>query len=110
MRGRQIAFAITVLLVAPLWSQAGGQSRLWQEGELQSRRTVPVGRTFLQNRFVYRVRGFNCSYLVVSETPLKLDLFVPMKFSTDRNQIIIKDADGKEQKVRILQKVSAKRR
>jgi hypothetical protein len=110
MSGRQIVLVITFLLCAPSAVSAGTPIRLWQDGEILSRRTVPVGRTFLRNRFVYRVHGSNCQYLVVSNTPLQLDLFVPMKFAADRKQIVIQDADGTERKVQVLQKVTLSRR
>jgi hypothetical protein len=110
MSGRQIALGIAFVLLVPLQGLTGTPNRLWQDGEILSRKTVPVGRTFLRNRFVYRVRGLNCWYLVVSDTPLQLDLLVPMKFSTDRRQIFIRDADGKERKAHILQKTTTARR
>jgi hypothetical protein len=50
------------------------------------------------------VRGLNREYVVVSETPLNADLYVPIKFSPDRRQILIQDADGREHKVHILQR------
>ena len=63
-----------------------------------------MGRTFLRNRYVYRVRGLNREYLVVSKIPLQVDLYVPIKFSPDRRQIVIQDAEGNEHKVQILQR------
>jgi hypothetical protein len=109
MSRRQIVLGIALLLVAPLELQGGNSTRLWQDGEILSRKTVPVGRTFLRNRFVYRVRGSNCWYLVVSDTPLESGLFVPIKFATDRNRIFIQDADGKERQAHILQKATTSR-
>ncbi|HUD13163.1 MAG TPA: hypothetical protein VMQ56_05870 [Terracidiphilus sp.] len=103
MRGRQIALGIAFLLLVPL-AVLAAPSRTWQDGELLSRKTVPLGRTFLRNRYVYRVRGLNREYVVVSETPLNADLYVPIKFSPDRRQILIQDADGREHKVHILQR------
>jgi hypothetical protein len=106
MRGRQIALGVVFLLLAPAASLWGAPGRSWQDGELLSRKTVPLGRTFLKNRYVYRVRGLNREYLVESETPLQLDLYVPIKFSPDRRQILIRDSDGNERKVHILQRAS----
>jgi hypothetical protein len=106
MRGRQIVLGALFVVLASAASLAGAPGRSWQDGELLSRRTVPMGRTFLKNRYVYRVRGLNREYLVESQTPLQLDLYVPMKFSPDRRQILIQDADGNERKVRILQRAS----
>jgi len=104
MRGRQVALGIVVLLLAPLVMLAGTPNRPWQDGELLSRKTIPVGRTFLRNEYVYRVRGFNCQYVVVSKTPLQLDLYVPIKFSPDRRQLVIQETDGHESKAHILQR------
>jgi hypothetical protein len=106
MRGRQIALGIAFLLLVPFAVLAGAPSRTWQDGELLSRKTVPLGRTFLRNRYVYRVRGLNREYVVVSETPLNSDLYVPIKFSPDHRQILIQDADGREHKVHILQRAA----
>lgn len=106
MSGRQIALGIVFLLLAPAAALSGEPARSWQDGELLSRKTVPMGRTFLKNRYVYRMRGLNREYLVESPTPLQLDLYVPIKFSPDRRQIVIRDADGHECKVHILQRAS----
>jgi hypothetical protein len=106
MRGRQIALGVVALLLLAPVAASGGPGRSWQDGELLSRRTVPMGRTFLKNRYVYRVRGLNREYVVESETPLQVDLYVPIKFSPDRRQIVIRDADGNEIKVHILQRAS----
>jgi hypothetical protein len=105
MTGRQISLGIVFLLLAPL-ARAGTEGRFWQDGELLSRKTVPVGRTFLRKQYVYRVRGFNCRYLVVSKTPLQLDLYEPMKFAAVRRHIFIQDADGQEREAQILQKAT----
>lgn len=106
MRGRQIVLGVVILLLLAPVAASGGTSRSWQDGELLSRRTVPMGRTFLKNRYVYRVRGLNREYVVESETPLQVDLLVPIKFSPDRRQILIRDADGNEHRVRILRRAS----
>ena len=106
MSGRQIALGVLFLVLAPAAALSGAPARSWQDGELLSRKTVPMGRTFLKNRYVYRVRGLNREYLVESPIPLQLDLYVPIKFSSDRRQILIRDADGHECKVHILQRAS----
>jgi hypothetical protein len=110
MSGRQITLCIAFVLLAPLQVLAGAPTRLWQDGELVSRKTVPLGRTFLKNEYVYRVRGSNCRYVVVSKTPLQLDLYVPIKFSASRKHIFIQDADGHELKAQILEKATFSRR
>jgi hypothetical protein len=106
MTGRQIALGVGILLLASARGLSAAPGPSWQDGELLSRKTVPLGRTFLKKRYVYRVRGLNREYLVESDTPLQLDLYVPMKFSPDRRQIVIQDADGNQRKVRILQRAS----
>ena len=108
--GRRIALTLAFFFIASLAALAGSPTRLWQDGELLSRKTVPVGRTFLKNQYVYRVRSFHCEYLVVANTPLQLDLYTPMKFSAVHNEIFIQDSDGAERKVHILQKTLAIRR
>ena len=106
MFGRQFALGSGLLLLASAAALAAPPERSWMDGELLSRKTVQIGRTFLKNRYVYRVRGLNREYLVESQTPLQLNLYVPMKFSPDRRQILIQDADGNERKVHILQRAA----
>ena len=107
---RRMLRNIAILVFAPVLALAGSPSRQWQDGEILSRKTVPVGRSFLKNDYVYRLRGLNRRYVVVSKTPLQLDLLVPVKFSTFRNQIFIQGADGTEYKARIVQREVAARR
>jgi hypothetical protein len=106
MRGRRIALGALFVLLVSAKALSAAPARSWQDGELLSRKTVPMGRTFLKNRYVYRVRGLNREYLVESQTPLELNLYVPMKFCPDHRQILIQDADGNERKVRIIQRAS----
>ena len=106
MSWRHVVFGAVFGLLAAAVAVSAAPTRSWQDGELLSRRTVPMGRTFVKNRYVYRVRGLNREYVVESDTPLQLDLFVPMKFSQDGRQILIQDADGNQRKVRILQRAS----
>jgi hypothetical protein len=106
MRGRRIALGVVLVFLASTAALLGAPGRSWQDGELLSRKTVPLGRTFVKNRYVYRVRGLNREYVVESETPLQMDLYVPIKISLDRRQILIRDANGNECKVHILQRAS----
>src|SRR5580658_5686383 len=106
MFGRRIALGVGLIVLASVTALPASSTRSWQDGELLSRKTVPMGRTFVKNRYVYRVRGLNSDYLVESEAPLQLDLYVPMKFFPDHRQILIQDADGNERKVHILQRAS----
>ena len=103
---RHLALGVGILILTLAAVLTGAPGRSWQSGELLSRKTVPMGRTFVKNRYVYRVRGLNREYLVESEAPLQLDLYVPMKFFPDHRQILIQDADGNERKVHILQRAS----
>jgi hypothetical protein len=84
---------------------ATAHDRVWQDGELVSRRTVPIGRNTFQNQFIYRVRGGTARYMVLSNEPLKLDLHVPMRFAVTRRHLVIQDVDGSERKTAILQKI-----
>ena len=96
----------SVLLGLTQWTaRATSHDRVWQDGVLVSRRTVPVGRNTFQNQFVYRVRGGTARYVVVSDEPLKLDLHVPMRFAVTRRHLVIQDVDGSEHKTAILQKL-----
>jgi hypothetical protein len=96
----------SVLLGLTQWTaRATSHDRVWQEGVLVSRRTVPAGRNTSQNQFVYRVRGGTARYVVVSDEPLKLDLHVPMRFAVTRRHLVIQDVDGSEHKAAILQKL-----
>ena len=98
----RLAFAaLLVAIVVPASMDAAVVTRRWQDGELLSRKTVATGRD-LHKQYVYRVKGFNRTYLVVSPTPLRLDLYVPMRFSADRKHLFIQDSDGSEQRVEIL--------
>jgi hypothetical protein len=106
MSGRRLALSLGLFLLASGAALPAETTRTWQQGELLSRKTVPMGRTFLKNRYVYRVRGLNREYLVESETPLTLDLYVPFKFSPDHRQILIQDSEGHEYKVHILQRAA----
>jgi hypothetical protein len=96
---------IALLGLAPPMASAAVHERVWQEGELVSRRTIPVGHDIFQKQFVYRVRGGTARYLVVSNEPLKLDLHVPMRFAVTRRHLVIQDLDGSEHKTAILQKL-----
>src|SRR5580658_10615934 len=106
MFGRRIALGVGLIVLASVTALPASSTRSWQDGELLSRKTVPMGRTFVKNRYVYRVRGLNREYLVESETPLQLDLYVPIKISADRRQIVIQDSEGHQFKVHILQRAA----
>jgi hypothetical protein len=97
---------IALLGLTQWTASATPHDRVWQDGVLVSRRTVPVGRNTFQNQFVYRVRGGTARYVVVSAEPLKLDLHVPMRFSVARRHLLIQDVDGSERKTAILQKLA----
>ena len=105
MTRRGMLIGIALLGLTQWTAGATPPPRVWQDGELVSRRTVPVGRNTFQNQFIYRVRGGTARYVVVSNEPLKLDLHVPMRFAVTRRHLLIQDVDGSERKAAILQKL-----
>jgi hypothetical protein len=105
MTRRGILIGVALLGLTQWMTAATARDRVWQEGILVSRRTVPAGRDTFQNQFIYRVRGGTARYMVLSDEPLKLDLHVPMRFAVTRRHLIIQDADGSEHKTAILQKL-----
>jgi len=100
-----ILMGIALLALTPSTASAAAHERIWQEGELVSRRTIPVGHDIFQKQFVYRVQGGTARYMVVSQEPLKLDLHVPMRFAVTRRHLVIQDVDGSEHKTTLLQKL-----
>jgi hypothetical protein len=103
MEGRLRIAGVLLALLVPASLDAAVVPRQWQDGEILSRKTVSTGRAYLRKQYVYRVRAFDRTYLVVSDTALHLDLYVPMRFSADRRHLFIQDADGRECKAAILQ-------
>ena len=105
MTRRGMLVGIALLCLARWTARATPPDRVWQDGVLVSRRSVPAGRNAVQKQFVYRVRGGTARYVVVSDEPLKLDLHVPMRFQVSRKHLVIQDVDGREHKTAILQKL-----
>ena len=105
MTRRGMLSGIALLGLTQWTAGATSHVRVWQDGELVSRRTIPVGRDIFQKQFVYRVQGGTARYIVVSYEPLKLDLHVPMRFAVTRRHLVIQDLDGSEHKTAILQKL-----
>ena len=105
MTRRGMLIGVALLGLTQWTARAVSHVRVWQDGVLVSRKTVPVGRNTFQNQFIYRVRGGTARYMVVSAEPLKLDLHVPMRFAVTRRHLVIQDADGSEHKTAILQKL-----
>jgi hypothetical protein len=97
---------IALLGLTQWTARANSHDRVWQDGELVSRKTVPVGHNTFQNQFVYRVQGGTARYVVVSDEPLKLDLHVPMRFTISRRHLVIQDVDGSERETAILRKLA----
>jgi hypothetical protein len=97
---------IALLGLTQWTASANSHDRVWQDGELVSRKTVPVGHNTFQNQFVYRVQGGTARYVVVSDEPLKLDLHVPMRFTVSRKHLVIQDLDGSERETAILRKLA----
>jgi hypothetical protein len=95
---------LALLVPAPLAAGSNSTTHHWQEGEILSRKTVPVGHGGLRYRYVYRLRGRNARYIVASDEPLKLDLMVPVKFAPLRRHLLIQDSEGKEYKVWMMER------
>ena len=98
--------SVALLGLTQWTASANSHDRVWQDGELVSRKTVPVGHNTFQNQFVYRVQGGTARYVVVSDEPLKLDLHVPMRFTISRRHLVIQDVDGSERETAILRKLA----
>src|ERR1700687_5423902 len=96
-----LTLSFSLLGLSQLTSESKSKTRPWQEGELVSRKTIPVGHTRYQ--YVYRLRGSDVRCLIVLKEPLKLDLHVPIKFSVRRRNIVIQDSDGVQRKTVILE-------
>jgi hypothetical protein len=98
--------SLAVFLLFPAQVNAGSNTkpRLWQEGELISRKTVPADRHTPRNRYLYRVKGLDVRYRVVLDEPVNLDLHVPMRFSVGRKHLFIEDAAGQVSKATILER------
>src|ERR1035438_5924008 len=102
MAGRLTIAGILLALLVPASLDAAVVPRRWQDGEILSRKTVSTGRTYLRKQYVYRVKAFNRTYLVVSDIPLHLDLYVPIRFSTDRRHLIRSEEHTSELQSAIL--------
>ena len=96
---------VALLSLTQSTAQAASTGQVWQEGELVSRKTVPVGHDVFQKQFVYRVQAGTARYVVVSDEPLRLDLHVPMRFSVTRRHLLIRDLDGSERRTAILRRL-----
>ena len=105
MTRRGMLTGIALLGLTQWTARATSHDRVWQDGVLVSRRTVPAGRNTFQNQFIYRVRGGTARYVVVSDEPLRLDLHVPMRFSVTRRHLLIRDLDGSERRTAILRRL-----
>jgi len=96
---------VALLSLTQSTARAASDGQVWQEGELVSRKTVPVGHDVFQKQFVYRVQAGTARYVVVSDEPLRLDLHVPMRFSVTRRHLLIRDLDGSERRTAILRRL-----
>jgi hypothetical protein len=101
MYRRSVILCIAIASLAP--AALCAKERLWQEGELVSKRTVPADRRDVRNRYIYRIRAGTARYLVALEQPLALDFLVPMRFSLGRHHVLIQDADGAEKRAILVQ-------
>jgi hypothetical protein len=100
---RSAAIWIVFLGLSPFALESKPKARLWQDGEVTSRKTIhTAGR--LKPEYLYGVRSDGVRYLVVLDQPLNVNLYAPVKFSVARNHLVIHDADGRERKARIREK------
>jgi hypothetical protein len=97
---------VSLALLLPTLLTAGSNSAKlrWQDGQILSRKTVPTGRGGIEYEYVYRLRGGDAHYVVVSRQPLKVGLQTPVKFATTRRHVWIQDADGKECKLSMVER------
>jgi hypothetical protein len=100
---RLAAIWIVFLSLSPLALQSKAKPRIWQDGEVTSRKTIHAASR-LKREYLYGVRSDGVRYLVVLDRPLSLELYAPVKFSVGRRHLIIHDADGQERKARVLEK------
>jgi hypothetical protein len=88
------------MLLLPAGLAAGSDSaRLWQDGEIVSRKTVPSRRGGMEYRYVYRLESGSASYVVTTSEPLNVDLRVPVKICPAGKHMFIRETDGRERKV-----------
>jgi hypothetical protein len=100
---RSAAIWIVFLGLSPLALQSKTRARIWQDGEVTSRKTI-LAACRLKREYLYGVRSDGVRYLVVLDQPLSLNLYAPVKFSVARGHLFIHDADGQERKARIREK------
>ncbi len=55
----------------------------------------------IEHRYICTISDGEYSYVVEYEKPLKLAVHDPIKFVTEKDNLIILDADGKERSARI---------
>jgi hypothetical protein len=100
---RVAAFWVVFLSLTPASLQSAPKARVWQDGEITSRKTVPAVQRTPRSQYLYRIRGAGVRYLVVLDQLLPLELHVPIKFSLGRRHLFIQDAGGREWKATVLE-------
>ena len=97
-----------VLLLLPISGKMAVASEIpirhWQEGEILSRKTVPSGHRNSRRRYLYRIRNGLVQYTALSDEPLSMAAYTPLKFSVAHRHLFVQDADGLEWKASILRK------
>ena len=81
---------------------ASAQQRTWREGELTSRRTLRAQHGRIE--YLYRLHSGDLWFRVESEDPLNVSLHMPVQFAIGRRHILIRDSNGAERKVLIVEK------
>jgi hypothetical protein len=87
-----------VVLLLPLLCVSATAQRIWQEGEIVSRKTVAVGHRNSRTGYVYRIKAGGRQYVARLDQPLSLGVYAPVEISVQRKHLLVRDADGSEQK------------
>lgn len=99
-----LLLSLGLLLPASLTAGSNSTKLHWQEGEILSRKTIPSGHSGIRYQYLYRLRGGDAHYVVVAKEPLNVELQTPMKYAPLRRHILIRDTDGRECKVRVVER------
>ncbi len=91
-----------LMLLLPLLC-VSATDKLWQEGEILSRKTVVIGLRTPRTAYVYRIRAGSREYVARFEQPLLVTVYAPVKFSVSGRHLLVQDADGNEQRAALLQ-------
>jgi hypothetical protein len=91
-----------IICLTPAAFASVHRERIWREGELTSRKTFRARHTRIE--YLYRLQAGGLWYRVLSDEPLSLSLHTPVQFEVGRRHILIRDGNGTERKVLIIEK------